>query len=383
MRNLLLLCLLIFWGASCHSDVAGGGPSGTEAGNAITAQILRKDFSPAAAARVFVMPSNSLEGLEDVALATALTDKEGRFTVKNLPMGRYTVEVSDVSGALQFKAEVDDSTSYDRGHDTLRAFSAIEGSVGFESAGIIKFQGTRHRRPVDAKGFFSFDSLPSGFASLVFMPSEETLPYFSYGNLSPGFVTTPSTFAAEKEHLLLADFEGLNTQHRYAPYVGDSTGWWYLVSHEGISLEFGDSLLSGYPLVKEESQYIAFSFTVSPEVLNPWVNFGIQIGGNESTYDLNGLDSIAFKTKGSGTVILQLLGAEASVGLEDIGDWPQLPIDLPEKWTRIAVPISELAPSSEQLKEVRLVAWVFTAKADFSLDDVEFIGISKEEIWFK
>ena len=99
--------------------------------------------------------------------------------------------------------------------------------------------------------------------------------------------------------------------------------------------------------------------------------------------DLNGLDSIAFKTKGSGTVILQLLGAEASTGLEDMGDWPQLPIDLPEKWTRIAVPISELAPSSEQLKEVRLVAWVFTASADFSLDDVELIGISKEEIWFK
>lgn len=382
MRNLLLLSILIFWGAGCHSDVAGGGPSGTEAGNAITAQILKNDFSPAVAARVFVLPFNSLEGAKDAALATAITDKEGRFVIKDLPMGRYTVEVSDNSGALQFKAEVNDSTSYDRGRDTLRNFSGLDGFVGFESAGTMTLQGTRHSRPVDAKGFFSFDSLPPGFTSLIFVPSVGQLPYFSYIDLKAGLVTSPSSFATEKERLLLEDFEDLNTQHRYAPYAGDSTGWWYLASHKEILPEFEEALIPGFPLVKEESQHIAFSFTIPPEVLNPWVNFGIQIGGNASTYDLSGLDSVAFKIKGSGTVNFQLIGAENQAGLEDVGEWPQTAIELPAEWTRIAVSISELAPSPEQLKKVRLIAWVFTASANFALDDVELIGISKEEIWF-
>ena len=43
------------------SEVAGGGPSGTEAGNAITAQILIAN-APAANARVKLVEHNSLDG---------------------------------------------------------------------------------------------------------------------------------------------------------------------------------------------------------------------------------------------------------------------------------------------------------------------------------
>ena len=49
---------------ACGSDnVAGGGPSGTEAGNAITAQILIAN-APAANARVKLVEHNSLNGLD-------------------------------------------------------------------------------------------------------------------------------------------------------------------------------------------------------------------------------------------------------------------------------------------------------------------------------
>lgn len=148
MRNLFLLGTILLSVFGCTSDVAGGGPSGTEAGNAITAQILRNDQSPAVAARVYVMPSNSITSSEE-ALVTTVTDNEGRFTLTDLAVGSYTVEVADASGALQFRAMVSDSSSFNRGIDTLKAFSTVKGSVGFASAGSVAIQGMRHRAVVE------------------------------------------------------------------------------------------------------------------------------------------------------------------------------------------------------------------------------------------
>lgn len=380
MRNLFLLGSLLVFILGCHSEVAGGGPSGTEAGNAITAQILRGNKTPAVAARVFIMPSSSILSTEEQTLKTTVTDSEGRFSVQDLAVGSYTVEVSDPSGALQFNAVVYDSLSFDRGIDTLRSFSKIQGFVGFASAGFVTVQGMRHRAPVDANGLFSLDSLPSGSASLVFSQGSESTPYYSYAVLLPGDSIEPSSFVQETDRLLLEDFEDMNTQHRFAPYVGDSTGWWFLSAHEEVDVLFVDSLLVGYPLVKEESQYIAFNVTVPETVSVPWVNFGIQIGGNSSVYDLTGLDSVAFKAKGSGTVFFQLIGVEEDSSV--VTPWPEQRFDLPSEWTRFAFSVNDFTSNPALLKGIRVVSWVFTSSSDFALDDVELIGLSKEDLWF-
>lgn len=378
MRNLFLLGTILLSVFGCTSDVAGGGSSGTEAGNAITAQILRNDQSPAVAARVYVMPSNSITSSEE-ALVTTVTDNEGRFTLTDLAVGSYTVEVADASGALQFRAMVSDSSSFNRGIDTLKAFSTVKGSVGFASAGSVAIQGMRHRAVVDANGFFSIDSLPAGAASFVFSQGNNTSLYYSYANLIPGDSVAPSPFVEETERLLLEDFEDLNTHHRFAPYVGDSTGWWFVSAHEEVEVLFDDSLISTFPLVKDESQYVAFTVTVPEMATNPWVNFGVQIGGKSSLYDLTALDSIAFKVKGSGTVYFQLIGAE-DISLNT--RWPEKIFELPSEWTRIAFAVSDLSSDSTILKEIRLISWIMTSSSTFALDDIELIGLSKEALWF-
>lgn len=380
MRKLFLLGSIVFSLFACSSDVAGGGSSGTEAGNAITAQILKNNQTPAVAARVFVMPLNSLASSEDV-LVTTQTDSEGRFSIQNLVNGDYIVEVIDSTGALQFKAKVNDSTSFDQGVDTLKEFSKIEGSVGFASSGIVSVQGMYHQTIVNEEGLFSLDSLPAGGISLVFSQEENSPLYYSYANLYPGASATPSPFALESDRLLLEDFEDLNTQHRFAPYVGDSIGWWFLSAHEDIELLYSDTILAGYPLVKEESQYIAFSATVADTVISPWINFGIQVGGNTSTYDLSGLDSIAFKVKGSGTAVLQFIGIEDPLSYSTT--WPQVSFELPAEWTRMAISTDELTSYSiDFLKKVRVISWVFVSTTDFAIDDIELIGLSKETLWY-
>ena len=72
---------------ACGTEVAGGGPSGTEAGNAITAQILIAD-APAANARVKLVEQESLDGNGYIATA----NENGIVTIENVAIGNYTME---------------------------------------------------------------------------------------------------------------------------------------------------------------------------------------------------------------------------------------------------------------------------------------------------
>ena len=71
--------------ACSETKTAGGGPSGTEAGNAITAQILTAEKSPAALAKVRLMDS---EALGDEKAYSAEADKNGNVTIEGVEDGR-------------------------------------------------------------------------------------------------------------------------------------------------------------------------------------------------------------------------------------------------------------------------------------------------------
>ena len=73
---------------SDSEKTAGGGPSGTEAGNAITAQIMVAG-EPAAYARVKLTESESLDA---ASAQFHEADKNGVITLENVPDGEYTLE---------------------------------------------------------------------------------------------------------------------------------------------------------------------------------------------------------------------------------------------------------------------------------------------------
>ena len=113
---------------ACGSDnVAGGGPSGTEAGNAITAQILIAN-APAANARVKLVEHNSLDGQG----YTATANDSGYVTIENVAIGNYTMEASlDESAlALQLPVDVKDTVSnVALGQQNLQKSVFIGGSI--------------------------------------------------------------------------------------------------------------------------------------------------------------------------------------------------------------------------------------------------------------
>ncbi len=394
-RVFFLLALWCFIG--CTSDVAGGGPSGTEAGNAITASVTMKDNSVAALARVYVKSASSLVSTE----REFQTDSMGQLRVTNLEDGAYVVEIATKDEGLQFKVNLSNGESYEKGELRLSSYAKLRGNVDVsEGNGVVYSQGTRYKAAVDANGNFYFDALPAGPHTLIY--TKEQNIYASYVQVYEENQEYAPPFVIETERLLLDDFEDMNTEHRFSPYLGGETAWWFLSTHDSVKTTF-NSLFHGDTVSPLEgdgvNQYIHFS-TRFPENLEddyPWGLFGMQIGDSGKTYDLTGLDSIVFKAKGVGTIYLQLLPVnencaevskaeaitlECRLGLKS----PEFRIDLlGDEWMRVSVPVQKLEGVKENpilLTERRIIAWAFDEDVDFYLDDVELVGLTKEQLWF-
>ena len=129
-RRILTLIAPIAIGFSlcaCGSEnVAGGGPSGTEAGNAITAQILIAD-APAANARVKLVEQASLDGQGYIATA----NENGVVTIENVAVGNYTLEASFNESAIQLPVSVQNL------NDTV----ALGKQIGFHQRQVQEYDG--------------------------------------------------------------------------------------------------------------------------------------------------------------------------------------------------------------------------------------------------
>ena len=147
------------------SEVAGGGPSGTEAGNAITAQIFIAN-APAANARVKLVEQNSLDGQGYMATA----NENGFVTIKEIPIGNYTMEASLNESSVQLPVSVQNlDDTVELGKQTLQKSVYIGGNVSdfitdstsekFKNmTGFVKFRGLDHSALVSDGKFEVLDS---------------------------------------------------------------------------------------------------------------------------------------------------------------------------------------------------------------------------------
>ena len=171
MRKLLPATIMSFalgisLNACSDSKVAGGGPSGTEAGNAITAQIIA---SGTPAAQVTVRLTES-ESIDSDSVRTATTDSKGKVSFENVSDGEYILEATMGDKALQ-KEVVVEGEDVDLGKGNLEKTVSVSGSVQ-EKSGKVKVRGMAHEAEV-VDGKFTLDSLPAGPLSLVFIPDDK------------------------------------------------------------------------------------------------------------------------------------------------------------------------------------------------------------------
>ena len=368
---------------------AGGGPSGTDAGNAIMAQ-LTVDGQPAAFARVKLSESESLDATDN---EFTKADSNGKIVFENVAEGTYTLEARLDGKALQREVSVEGS-DVDLGKEALEETVSIAGSVGEGAEGTVKVRGMAHSAKVK-DGKFSMDSLPAGPLSLVFIPGTEGADTSStYLKVVAGESSTASTFAEESRALLLDDFQDSNYQNRFMPAHFYEGGWWYFSFETNVTPDFiTDDGDHRFTLEDEGGNIVAhvaatFGEAVedsSGEVIWPWATVGIELGKSDKTLcnDISSVDSIAFRAKGEGAIVFGLVDETQQKKDQLIA---QYEITLDEDWSRFSVPLAEIIDPRFSYKCVNQLVWNFKPNneektVDFWLDDIELTGGKRLSIW--
>ena len=385
--SILALSFGLGLSACGETKTAGGGPSGTEAGNAITAQILTADKSPAALARVRLMDS---EGLDSEKAYSAEADKNGNVTIEGVADGDYTLEAKLAGEALQIPVQVN-GASVDLGKDRLKKTATVSGSVGDKSLkGVVKVRGLEHSAKVK-DGNFTLDSLPEGVLSLVFIPDVEDVDTSStYLKVLAGEKTVSGTFADESRALLLEDFQDSNYQNRFMPARTYDGGWWYFDFAENVTPDFviGENHL--FTLANEDGNISAHVAAHFGEIVKdsvgvavwPWATMGVELGKSDKALcnDISSVDSIAFRVKGIGSVVFNIIDSNLKPDHQKL---IQSEYGLDSVWVRVSVP---LPADKAAFKCVNQLAWDFKTidgYAEVWLDDVELIGGDRLSIWEK
>ncbi|WP_290735374.1 MULTISPECIES: hypothetical protein [unclassified Fibrobacter] len=367
---------------------AGGGPSGTDAGNAIMAQ-LTVDGQPAAFARVKLSESESLDAADN---EFTKADKNGKVVFENVAEGTYTLEARLDGKALQKEVSVEGS-DVDLGKEALEETVSIAGSVGDGAEGTVKVRGMAHSAKVK-DGKFSMDSLPAGPISLVFIPNKKGADTSStYMKVIAGESSTASTFAEESRALLLDDFQDSNYQNRFMPARTYDGGWWYFdYNEETVTPKFTDNGSSHrFSLESEDGNIVAHVAATFGEAVKdssgetqwPWATVGIELGKSDKSLcnDISSVDSIAFRTKGEGAIVFGLIDETQSSQII-----AQSEFTLGDKWERISIPLADILDPQFSYTCVNQLVWSFKPNneektVNFWLDDIELTGGKRLSIW--
>ena len=405
------------------SEVAGGGPSGTEAGNAITAQIFIAN-APAANARVKLVEQNSLDGNGYIATA----NENGFVTIKEIPIGNYTMEASLNESSVQLPVSVQNlDDTVELGKQTLQKSVYIGGNVSdfitdstsekFKNAtGFVKFRGLDHSAII-SNGKFEAFGLPAGHLNMVILPSgtkHDTLDVSIKVSAGDSLTTLkqqdsiPPTPVSKNERLLIDDFEDGDFFHSLAKEYTNfmfGGGQWAINTNPAI---VNIDTLPGSFKITPVATYTPFGGSPFTAVIQDDGNGGkevhftiefpdtsaykqasaivkVDIGNSGVSYDLSPIDSIAFEAWGQGSTDFVIIDAtlkdvDASLGgaAFTIG---KTSIELTQEKKKLKFALADILPNEEKRKSVTTMGLVFHSDAELHFDNLEFIGKDLLNIW--
>lgn len=386
---ILAMGLAAFTGCSDSEKTAGGGSSGTEAGNAIVASFV-DGSTPAARIKVNLIESETLDFASAGGSYTAKADDKGTVEFNDIPKGSYTLEAISEGKAVQVPVEVTEDGLIDLGMNKLEEIATITGSVGSTANGTIKLRGLDHEANV-VQGEFTLESVPTGPISMVFVPKEDGDTTSSYLTALSGKKISASTFASESKSLLLDDFEDGNFQHRFMPAHTYDGGWWYFsYEYANVTPSFIDED-QHFAIEEEDGNKFAHVGVEFGDIVEdsttgfntyPWAVMGIEIGKSDSSYcnDISSIDSVSFKIKSTVNMVFIVLDkTKASSADQEV---LRFEVSQYENWTKVSVPLKDNAGKTD-LTCASQFAWRFNGSGEVWLDDVELIGGNRLSIWKK
>jgi len=375
---ILLATLFITFILGCAQKVAGGGSSGTEAGNALTAKFVHLDGSAVQSARILLRPADYMPGDSNSSQYTGSTNSLGQVEIPGIAAGDWVMVIEAPGGAL-LRTIILSSTdsSINLGCDTVRGVASVSGSVPGTHSGNerVAVLGTAYETLIASNGTFHFDSLPTGV--LTFQSKNATEQRTAYLRTTAGADQQTGELQLENSGTLLLDnFEDRNLQNRFGSL--SNSGWWFLAKDSSVlqtnSLEDTSVVLNYTGDAFGTAIHTTLAFASSAQ--DPWAEIGVSLGQQMEPHDLSTVDSLVFYMRGEGSlqVVINSTTTSAPIcstltNIEKNGIWARQAIDL----HRICSP--------EQLQSVTGISWRTTSSADFWLDDVQFIGGKPSAIW--
>jgi len=383
---------LVLLATGCgDGSVAGGGSSGSEAGNSITIQVLRPDGMPASGAEVRVRASNHLrvdssarpQGMVlDSTYADLSTGADGAVVAAGLREGSYRIEALDGEHAGQVLA-TSSTRSGTRATIVLGPTGTVSGRIeGGRSGAWIGLLGSDHRTRTDSDGAFRMSGLPAGNASLRAIAGTER----GFQVVRPRESATVGILRPEvPAGLFLDDFEDGDTYHRYAPISG--RGWWYAAMASSLASVPDD--IAGNPenaLMTDAAtgnRFLEWSVSNPGNIAEGWAEFGVGLGA--APVDLRKLTSISFRVRGSGVVQVRIHSSRllskqffgSAVALTP--DWTDVTVALGA--FKVEGPGADTVDASALLDSCSGIAWSFGPAGKIALDDIRLTGIDAITLW--
>jgi hypothetical protein len=189
MLSSVCACILIM---TCVGNLTVGPGTGSETTNGFLAVIRYQDGSPASGATVKIRPSDFLKGVSPAlsgiaasAVVDAVTDSSGRFSIRDVELDDYVIEVIDSSGSegalLRARAIADSVVDF--GVQFLDPLGRISGTLDYSglpdtAAVYLQIYGIDRIDQVDlSTGRFTVDGMAAGAYSVrLFTPAASYLP---------------------------------------------------------------------------------------------------------------------------------------------------------------------------------------------------------------
>lgn len=382
---------------ACGERVAGGGPSGTEAGNAITARIIDQTGAPVVRALARLRPQGFRASSEVPAQWDTYTDANGNLQISIPSAGDWNLELRHAQGALLLELQLDSGVLHTLGETSLKSYSRIEGQVPLPVLPNQKVYllGTEHGAYPDSLGHFVLDSLPpSDYVQILESADNQGLGAISSApvRLESGANSRVGVLQPEESFLVLEDFFDGDTRHRFWSLAGG--GWWYLARHPDVIVQgpiAGNRDLPLLPVGPQDAgclgHVVHYTVQMDSAISNPWVELGVQLGFDYRGYDMRAVDSVRIWARGTGEVVFRFqltdgvqIFAEALSHFNLSPEWGYHTVRTSELQLRdfSVTPRGEL---SALLSSVRAISFTFVDDAEFWLDRVELHGASRREIW--
>lgn len=226
-----LICLCaIAWSlvVGCSDKRNAGGV--TDIGNSIAGKIFLSDgVTPAVNARV-VAYEDSWKNIRIADSVVAFSDSSGSFVLENVESG-MRILYAGKAGENVLLNQIEDSMNV-----VLGSPKTLSGKIFSETDGSVRIVGTSLTEKLNVNGEFSFDSVPPGDISLVYVKKSESRSSFDFSTLDGrSAITLPvlKAFSDTDSVLVVADAS--------------------LYSDSSFGVSFGSSLVTAISVPLESS----------------------------------------------------------------------------------------------------------------------------------